>query len=113
MSEELALEIGSVFKASKIERRKDIVPTETEIIERVKEGDTEAYHFIVDRYMKRAYYVALGFLHNPQDALDISQEAFIKTFRKIKKFDSQKPFFPWFFTLEPGSTMLLTSNCPT
>jgi RNA polymerase sigma-70 factor (ECF subfamily) len=72
---------------------------ESELIELVKKGNREAYHEIVSRYMKKAYYVALSFVHNHQDALDISQEAFIKAFRKIKSFSTQKPFFPWFYKL--------------
>lgn len=73
--------------------------SEREVIELVKKGDKEIYQKIVLRYMKTAYYIALGFVHNQQDALDVSQEAFIKAFRKIKSFDSQKPFFPWFYRL--------------
>jgi RNA polymerase sigma-70 factor (ECF subfamily) len=99
MAEELSLARGSVLESTGFEMKEDKGPSETEVIARVKKGDKEAYHFIVTRYMQRAYYIALGFVHNPQDALDISQEAFIKAFRKIKKFDSQRPFFPWFYQL--------------
>jgi RNA polymerase sigma-70 factor (ECF subfamily) len=49
--------------------------------------------------MRTAYFIALGFVHNQQDALDISQDAFVRAFRKINKFDPQKPFFPWFYRL--------------
>lgn len=73
--------------------------SEREILLLVKRGKKEAYQAIVERYMKRAYYIALGFVRNPQDALDISQEAFIKAFRRIKSFDIERPFFPWFYKL--------------
>lgn len=99
MSEELVLRRAFVLESTELDMKEDRVPSEAEIIERVQSGDKEAYHFIVTRYMQRAYYIALGFVHNPQDALDISQEAFIKAFRKIKKFDSNRPFFPWFYQL--------------
>jgi RNA polymerase sigma-70 factor (ECF subfamily) len=99
MSKELVLRRAFVLESTELDMKEDRVASEAEIIERVQSGDKEAYHFIVTRYMQRAYYIALGFVHNPQDALDISQEAFIKAFRKIKKFDSNKPFFPWFYQL--------------
>lgn len=73
--------------------------TEQEILESVQKGDRSAYGAIVERHMKAAYFTALGLLHNPQDALDISQDAFIRAFRKIRYFDSQKPFFPWFYRI--------------
>jgi RNA polymerase sigma-70 factor (ECF subfamily) len=73
--------------------------TEREILERVRRGDRAAYQGIVTRYMQTAYYIALGFVHNQQDALDISQDAFIRAFRKIKQFDLERRFFPWFYRL--------------
>jgi len=73
--------------------------TETEVLVLVKKGDAQAYQFIVQNYMKTAYYIALGFVHNHQDALDLSQDSFIKAFRKIKSFDTGRPFFPWFYRI--------------
>jgi len=79
--------------------RKAPPQSELEALGRVKAGDTEAYHFIVSTYMKRAYFIALGFVHNQEDALDISQEAFIKAFRGLRAFDLKRPFFPWFYEI--------------
>lgn len=73
--------------------------SEKEALQRVKKGDAGAYRVIVELYMQKAYYIALGFLHNAQDALDISQDSFIKAFRRIKRFDVERPFFPWFYKL--------------
>jgi len=70
-----------------------------EIIDSVKKGDREAYRVIVDRYKRRAYHVALGLVGNPQDALDVSQAAFIRTYRNLKTFDTRRPFFPWFYRI--------------
>jgi RNA polymerase sigma-70 factor (ECF subfamily) len=68
-------------------------------IERCKSGDREAFGAIVQKYMKPAYYVALGYVGTPDDALDISQDAFVNAFRHIKRFDSSKKFFPWFYSI--------------
>jgi len=99
LTEELALERTFVSWTVELKMKDNEVLPEGEILERVKKGDREAYHVIVNRYMQRAYYVALGFVHNTQDSLDISQEAFIRAFRKLKRFDTQRPFFPWFYQL--------------
>ncbi len=99
MPEETALERELVFQNFEFPMKKERVHSEREILELVKKGRKEAYQEIVSRYMKTAYYIALGFVHNQQDALDISQEAFIKAFRRIKSFDEEKPFFPWFYKL--------------
>lgn len=72
---------------------------EGSIIERCKKGDREAFASIVQHYMKPAYYVALGYVGRPEDALDLSQDAFVNAFRHIKRFDSSRKFFPWFYSI--------------
>ena len=99
MPEERALHRKLVICKVGLLMGKDRGLAENELIELVKKGNREAYQEIVSRYMKKAYYIALSFVHNHQDALDISQESFIKAFRKIKSFSTQKPFFPWFYKL--------------
>jgi RNA polymerase sigma-70 factor (ECF subfamily) len=99
MSKETAVRRDFLFQKDRFMMAEDKALSEREIILLVKKGKKEAYQAIVERYMKRAYYIALGFVRNPQDALDISQEAFIKAFRRIKSFDIERPFFPWFYKL--------------
>lgn len=99
MSEEAALERKVPFHKVTFLKKNEETLSEREVIEQVKKGNKEAYQLIVVRYMKRAYYIALGFVHNSEDALDISQESFIRAFRKIKGFNTQRPFFPWFYQL--------------
>jgi RNA polymerase sigma-70 factor (ECF subfamily) len=99
MPEETAVERELVFQNIEFPMKKERVRSEREILELVKKGNREAYQEIVCRYMKSAYYIALGLIHNHQDALDLSQEAFVRAFRRIKSFDAGKPFFPWFYQL--------------
>ena len=75
------------------------VLSDGEIVDAVKHGDREAYREIVDRYKRRAYHIALSVVGDPQDALDVSQNAFIKAYRNIKRFDTGKPFMPWFYRI--------------
>lgn len=62
-----------------------------------KKGDKGAFEKIVRATMKRAYAVALGLVGNADDAQDLSQEAFIAVHRARKRFDIDRPFFPWFY----------------
>jgi len=71
----------------------------TETILSWKDGDTKAFGRIVLMYMKTAYYAALGYVGNVEDAKDLSQEAFVATFKARRRFDVTKPFFPWFYTI--------------
>jgi len=49
--------------------------------------------------MKPAYYVALSYVGREDDALDLSQDAFVNAFRHLKRFDSTRSFFPWFYSI--------------
>ncbi|MCX7718837.1 MAG: RNA polymerase sigma factor [Candidatus Sumerlaeaceae bacterium] len=72
---------------------------EKTIIRSVQMGDAAAFEDLVNAYKQKAYYVALGFVGNHEDALDLSQDAFVKAFKAIKTFDLNSPFFPWFYKI--------------
>lgn len=71
--------------------------TDRELLERAKRGDRDAFGDIVRRYMKRAYYAALAVCGEHNEAMDLSQEAFVRAYRGISKFDTDRPFFPWYY----------------
>ena len=73
--------------------------TEIDAIRQCRKGSRKAFEVIVNRYMKDAYYIALGYVGNQQDALDLSQEAFFKAYRKIDTLHSDHKFFPWFYQI--------------
>jgi RNA polymerase sigma-70 factor, ECF subfamily len=73
--------------------------TEQEALERVRRGDKSAYHAIIETYMRRVQSVALGFVHNQQDAMDIAQDAFVRAYRSIRRYDPRRPFFPWIYEI--------------
>jgi len=70
---------------------------DSDLIHRWREGDRSAFEELVRMHMSDAYLVALGFTGNPDDARDLSQDAFIKAFEARKKFDPKRPFYPWFY----------------
>ncbi len=72
---------------------------ESEIIAQVKAGDSRAFCQLVERYKKKALSVAYSFCANYEDAKDLSQEAFIKAFKAIKRFRAQSKFYTWFYRI--------------
>lgn len=65
------------------------------LIERVKKGDCEAFNPLVERYKLPLYKVMYRMAFNRDDAEDLVEEAFIRAFRAISKFEIGKPFFAW------------------
>jgi len=69
------------------------------LIAEIAEGDKSAMRALVERYKRKAYYLALGMVGNRDEALDISQEAFIRVFKSARKFERDQKFFPWFYSI--------------
>lgn len=73
--------------------------SEAELILRSQAGQKEAFGIIVKRYAGAAAGSASLLLGSYEDALDASQEAFVRAWRHIKRFDTRFPFFPWYATI--------------
>ena len=65
------------------------------LIQAVLDGDPSAYRGIVERYQGRIYSVVYGMLRNPEDAKEVSQEAFVKAYHKLSTFRLESKFYTW------------------
>ncbi len=62
-------------------------------------GDRDAFGELVRRYQKQVYYLALRLIGDRDEAWDISQEAFLRAYRGIKKFRGGSTFKTWLYTI--------------
>lgn len=76
-----------------------VVESEEALVARAKAGDGRAFGELVERYMRRAYYAALGFVGSPEDAMDLSQEAFVRAYRARGRLDPTRPFYAWLYQI--------------
>jgi RNA polymerase sigma-70 factor, ECF subfamily len=72
---------------------------EAQAIAAVKRGDRSAYDYVVGRYTKRVISIAWNIVRNAADAEDLAQEAFVKAFQSIDRFQSGEPFGPWIYRI--------------
>ena len=68
----------------------------TELMTAAKRGDREAFDRLVAKVRGQAFHVARGYVGSRDDALELSQEAFMKTYRARETFREGEPFMPWF-----------------
>ncbi|MDB5259502.1 MAG: polymerase, sigma-24 subunit, subfamily [Candidatus Taylorbacteria bacterium] len=74
--------------------------TDTELVQAYIDGDVGAFDVIVRRYSKSIFAFTYHLAGNPTDAQDIVQEIFMKSWKHIRKFDSEKAGFkPWLFAI--------------
>jgi RNA polymerase sigma-70 factor (ECF subfamily) len=71
------------------------VEKDEEYIQRVKNGDCNAFSPLIERYKLPLYRVMYGMVRNRDDAEDLVEEAFIKAYRSIKRFETGRPFYVW------------------
>jgi len=72
---------------------------ESAIIAKVLGGDADAFEPLVVAHQNFVYNIALKMLSNPEDAFDISQEAFIKAYRSLKDFKGESSFSSWIYRI--------------
>jgi len=70
-------------------------PTDGEIVRRVLDGDRAAYRHLVDRHQSRVFRLCLRLLGRTADAEDASQDAFVRAFDALARFDPARPFAAW------------------
>jgi len=70
-----------------------------ELARKARHGDVQAFGLLVERYKERAYMTALGLVGSPEDAMDLSQDAFVKAFRSIRTYKEGLSFYPWFYAI--------------
>ena len=72
---------------------------EDQYIERAKAGDEEAFSELMRLYETRVYRFLLRMTRSPDDALDLSQETFLRVYRSLSLFRSQSSFSTWIFSI--------------
>jgi RNA polymerase sigma-70 factor (ECF subfamily) len=70
-----------------------------EMLEAVLSGDNTAYRGLVEKYQDRIYSMVYGMLRNREDARDITQEAFVKAYRKLATFRLESSFYTWLYRI--------------
>jgi RNA polymerase sigma-70 factor (ECF subfamily) len=74
-------------------------PRDEELVALCQKGETQYFEVLVRRYMEKAFRIALDFTHDPEEAKDLSQDAFLRAFSRIKQFDGRSSFYTWFYRL--------------
>jgi RNA polymerase sigma-70 factor (ECF subfamily) len=72
-------------------------PADLDVVARAAKGDHEAFRVLVERYQGRAHRLAMRVLRNDEQAKDVVQDAFLKAYRSLDKFEGRSSFYTWFY----------------
>jgi RNA polymerase sigma-70 factor, ECF subfamily len=70
-------------------------PTDCEVIQRVKAGDTALYEIIMRRYNQRLYRIARAILRDDAESEDVIQDAYVRAYQHLDQFAGDAPFANW------------------
>src|SRR6267142_2231618 len=69
--------------------------SEDELIKRAQSADMDAFCLLAQRFERRIYSLALHFCHHRQDAEDLSQEVWLKSYQALNTFKGESSFYTW------------------
>jgi RNA polymerase sigma factor (sigma-70 family) len=75
------------------------------IVRQVQSGDVAAFDKLIVKYRERVFGVVYNLTANREDASDLTQEAFIKAFQAINRFQGNCSFFTWLYKIAVNTTL--------
>jgi RNA polymerase sigma factor (sigma-70 family) len=70
-----------------------------ELVQRVQKGDKSAFDILVRRYQFRIIKLISRYVHDPNEAMDVAQEAFLKAYRALPSFRGDSAFYTWLYRI--------------
>jgi len=76
-----------------------VIPIEARLVRRARTGDQQAFAELVALYQDKLYHMAFRMLGNRQEAEDVTQEAFLRVYRNLDRFDEGQKFSTWIYRI--------------
>jgi RNA polymerase sigma-70 factor, ECF subfamily len=73
------------------------------LVERVQGGDKRAFDVLVLKYQHKIVKLVMRYVRDQSEALDVTQEAFIKAYRALPKFRGDSAFYTWLYRIAINS----------
>ena len=73
--------------------------SDQELMQKVREGENQAFNFLVARYKNKLFNVVYRLLKNKEEAEDILQETFLRVYKEKESYDSNYSLSTWIYTI--------------
>ncbi len=73
--------------------------SDRELARASRHGNRQAFQDLVERYQRKLVSVALGMVHNRDDAVEIVQETFVKAYENLAQFKGESSFYAWLYRI--------------
>jgi len=82
------------------------VSDELQLVRAAKDGDVSAFEKLVKRYDRNVFRIANHITHSREDAEDVVQEAFLKAYSNLEKFQEQSKFYTWLVRIAVNEALM-------
>lgn len=69
------------------------------LVRRVQAGEAQAFNLLINKYQHKLIKLIGRFVHDPDEAQDVAQEAFIKAYRALQDFRGDSAFYTWLYRI--------------
>ena len=76
-----------------------------QLVGQATDGDLDAFEELIHRLQRRVYGFAYQHLRDAAEAHDLAQEIFVKLYRNLARYDTGRPFEPWFWKLAANTSI--------
>lgn len=76
-----------------------VAQLDSELVRRVQRGDKSAFDALVRKYQHKIAQLVNRYIKDPHEALDVSQDAFIKAYRALPSFRGESAFYTWMYRI--------------
>ena len=80
------------------------------LLEKIKSGDKQAFNELVSLYEKSVYRISHRFFYNEDDALDATQDVFLKVYRNLDKFEVKSSFNTWLYRITTNTCLTISEK---
>ena len=80
---------------------------DADLIRKARRGDMDAYNVLISRWEKRVFNYLLRIVVNREDALDLTQDVFLKAYQNLKRLEETDRFAPWLYRIAHNEAISL------
>lgn len=78
---------------------------DSEVINLILDGDTQIFRILVEKYQAMVFRTCMGYLHNKDDADDLTQDIFLQVYQSLNKFKGESSFSTWLYRIAINASL--------
>jgi RNA polymerase sigma-70 factor (ECF subfamily) len=75
------------------------------IIKEILQGDKDKFRLLIEKYQEMVFRTVMGFVHNKEDADDLTQEIFIQVYQSLERFKGNSAFSTWLYRIAINASL--------